>query len=134
MSEVLTLLLFCSILKELKAIRGATTVSEDSSNFIEEASSELMRLIIESNELLVEDIISILFSITPDLKSANPATAIRKSLGWTSTPMLCVQEAYIEGGLPRCIRALVHISSDKNKKLKHIYLNDAQTLRADWCQ
>lgn len=121
-------------MKEFKAIRGATTVSEDSPSLIEESTSELMKLIIEENKLLVEDIVSILFSITPDLKSANPATAIRKSLGWTSTPMLCVQEAYIEGGLSYCIRVLAHVSINKNKELKHVYLKEAQTLRADWCQ
>jgi len=118
----------------IKAIRTATTVDQDSPELIKDASVEIMSLMLKSNELKLENIISVFFSITPDLKSFNPATAVRENLNWTEIPMICFQEAFIEGGLPYCIRSLIHIQNYQNHEIKHIYLHKAESLRSEWSQ
>lgn len=118
----------------IKAIRTATTVDQDLPELIKAASVEIMSLMLETNQLKLENIISVFFSITPDLKSFNPATAVRENLDWTEIPMICFQEAFIEGGLPYCIRALIHVQNCPKPEIKHIYLHKAQGLRSEWSQ
>ncbi len=120
-------------MKLIKAIRGAITVEEDSKAQIREASVQLISSISQNNALKDLDIISIYFTLTPDLKSLNPATAVRENLNWTNVSMICAQEAFIEGGLPKCIRALLHVYLEENQQVKHLYLKEAQSLRNDWC-
>ncbi len=117
----------------VRAIRAASTVEQDSVDEIKLVSVELIEQVILQNELLKEKIISIYFTLTHDLKSFNPATAIRESLDWNDIVMICAQEAYIEGGLEKCIRALIHVQIDGDKKVQHVYLGRAKSLRADWC-
>lgn len=120
-------------MKLIKAIRGAITVEKDCSTQISEASAELINAIQQNNILQTSDIVSIYFTLTPDLKSLNPATAIRKELNWTNISMICSQEAFIEGGLANCIRVLLHVYLEENQIIKHVYLKEAQALRSDWC-
>ncbi|MDX1920160.1 MAG: chorismate mutase, partial [Candidatus Caenarcaniphilales bacterium] len=119
-------------MKFIKAIRLATTINQDSPAEIRLAVKELLEAMLEDNNLKVEDIISVYFTLTPDVKSLNPATAVREQLQWNSVPMICAQEAFIEGGMQKCIRGLIHASFEEDKKVHHIYQREAKSLRMDW--
>jgi len=115
----------------VRGIRGAITVEKDSSTEILEGTRELLLKIQQENDLHIADIASILFTVTSDLKSAFPARAARL-IGWDKVPLLCFQEIEVPNALPRCIRVLVHVNTDKTQEeIKHIYLKDARQLRQD---
>jgi chorismate mutase len=117
--------------KMVRGLRGATTVSENTKAAILGATSELLERLIAQNQIVISDIASILFSTTADLNAEFPAAAARE-LGFEDTPLLCMTEIPVPGGLPMCIRILLHVNTDKNQKdLKHIYLKDAIKLRPD---
>ncbi|HEY9886629.1 MAG TPA: chorismate mutase [Vampirovibrionales bacterium] len=118
--------------KRPKAIRAATTIKQDKAEEIRLATKELISAVMKENDLQSNDVFSILFSLTPDIKSLNPATAVREELNFTDISMLCAQEAFIENGLPFCIRAMFHVYVNENKQVQHIYKNEAKVLRADW--
>lgn len=84
------------------------------------------------NELAPTDIISALFTVTPDLRSAFPAHAARE-LGWTDVALLCTMEIPVPGAIARCIRVLLHVETTKSRKqLRHVYLRGARALRPEW--
>ncbi|KPU44858.1 chorismate mutase AroH [Oxobacter pfennigii] len=113
------------------AIRGAITVKEDTKEEIYKATSDLLKSIIEKNSLNTDDIISIFFTCTRDLKSAYPAVAAR-SLGITNAGLMCFNEMYVEGSLTRCIRVLINANKViSQKEVKHIYMEGAVVLRPD---
>lgn len=115
----------------VRGIRGATTVGSDTVEEVLEATRELLEIIREENEFAVEDIASALFTVTADVRSVFPAAAAR-SIGWDKVPLLCFQEIEVPDALERCIRVLVHVNTDKRQdEIKHIYLKEAQSLRAD---
>ena len=92
---------------------------------------DLITGIIEANEIVVDDVASILFSTTADLNAEFPAVAAR-NLGFTNTALECLVEMNVPGSLARCIRVLMHVNSDKQQKeIRHIYLKNAKSLRAD---
>lgn len=114
------------------AIRGATTVEANNKEQILKESAILIENIIEKNELELEDIISICFTMTRDLDKVYPAVAVRELLNITDIPLLNFEEKYIVGSLPMCIRVLMHINSEKSKSdIKHVYLKNAKDLRND---
>lgn len=114
------------------AIRGATTVSSNTKEEILKESAVLIKEIIDKNKLDTDDIISIYFTMTKDLDKVYPAVAVREILNITDVPLLNFEEKYIEGSLKKCIRAMMYINSNKNKKdIKHIYLNKSKVLRKD---
>ena len=117
----------------IKALRAATTVQEDTQEQIKLSVKELIQEIIKLNNLTQENIISVQFSITKDIRSFNPATALRQELNWSQVPMFCAQEPDIENSLAFCIRAIIYIQdySENPKNLKHVYLKEAKNLRAD---
>jgi monofunctional chorismate mutase len=116
------------------AVRGATTVDADSKLEINEAAKELILKIIQKNEISIDDIISIIFTCTRDLKSAYPAEAARE-LGIKYAGLLCLQEMYVENSLERCIRMMVQVNEEKSQNdVKHIYLKNAVNLRRDLLQ
>ena len=118
--------------RHLGAIRGATTVDEDDASAIRAATAELLRRIVALNELAPADIISALFTVTPDLRSAFPAHAARE-LGWTDVALLCTMEIPVPGAIARCIRVLLHVETTKSRKqLRHVYLRGARALRPEW--
>lgn len=118
--------------RHLGAIRGATTVDEDDASAIRAATAELLRRIVALNELAPADIISALFTLTPDLRSAFPAHAARE-LGWTDVALLCTMEIPVPGAIARCIRVLLHVETTKSRKqLRHVYLRGARALRPEW--
>ena len=94
-------------------------------------TSALIDVIMSKNEILSDDLISVLFTTTPDLTAAFPAKAARQ-LGLLDTPLMCAQELNVKGALPRCIRVMIHAYSSKAKRdIKHVYLNEAVSLRVD---
>ena len=115
----------------MRGIRGATTVSSDTVEEVLQATRELLELIRSDNDFAIEDIASALFTVTADVRSVFPAAAAR-SIGWDKVPLLCFQEIEVPDALPRCIRVLVHVNTDKRQEdIKHIYLKEAQSLRTD---
>lgn len=118
--------------RHLGAIRGATTVDRDDASAVRAATAELLRRIVALNELAPTDIISALFTVTPDLRSAFPAHAARE-LGWTDVALLCTMEIPVPGAIARCIRVLLHVETTKSRKqLRHVYLRGARALRPEW--
>lgn len=115
----------------VRAVRGATTVENNSAADILEATAELLMKAVEVNGINPEDIISIIFSVTGDLDAAFPAAAARE-LGWTGIALMCTNEIPVPGSLEKCIRVLIHINTDKkNEEIKHVYLREARILRPD---
>ncbi len=113
------------------AIRGATSVEEDNPRLITEATRELLEKIVERNWLEVDEIVSVLFTVTTDLKSHFPAVAARE-MGWVGVPLLCASEIPVNGSLPRCLRTLVQVELRAPRPLDtHVYLRDAVALRPD---
>ncbi len=116
----------------VRGIRGATTVESDDPALIRAAARELMEEILRRNQITnFDDVISAVFTTTEDLVSAFPAEAAR-AMGMNQVPLLCAQEIPVTGSMPRCIRVLLHVNSDrKPKEIEHVYLRDAQKLRPD---
>ncbi len=116
---------------KVRGVRGATTSDSNSREDILLAAHELITGIIEANDIVVDDVASILFSTTADLNAEFPAVAAR-NLGFTNTALECLVEMNVPGSLARCIRVLMHVNSDKQQKeIRHIYLKNAKSLRAD---
>ncbi|HEY1407286.1 MAG TPA: chorismate mutase [Spirochaetota bacterium] len=115
----------------LRGIRGAITVDENNSRAIAAATREMLSEIIEKNNLTVDDIASVYFSATEDIDAAYPAVAARE-IGFSLVPLFCVQEMKVIGSLPRCIRALVHVNTERTpSEIHHVYLRGASSLRPD---
>ena len=115
----------------VRAIRGATTVENNDREEIIEATKEMLETIISENNIKTEDMVSVIFTITPDLDKVFPAVAARK-MGIVDVPLLDMSEPEIDGALKKCIRILMHINSDKqNKDMVHAYLRGATVLRPD---
>ena len=114
-----------------RGIRGATTVDKNDKESIITASKELLEQIIKANNVNVDDIAMVWFTTSNDLNAEFPAVAAR-GLGWTRTAMLCGHEMNVPGSLPRCIRVLMLVNTDKrNDELIHVYLHEAEKLRPD---
>ena len=117
--------------RSVRAIRGATTVPADNPSHIREAVTELLEAVLDDNDVAPVDIISAIFTTTPDLVSEFPAHAARL-YGWTDIPLICAQELPVPGALPRCIRVMVHCETRRARhEMRHVYLRDAVLLRAD---
>jgi chorismate mutase len=115
----------------LQGIRGATTVERNDAREILAATDELLRALIETNELEPDDIVSALFTVTHDLDAAFPARAAEE-YGWNIVALLHATEIPVPGSLPRCIRLLVHAyTSHPRGEIKHCYLRGATVLRPD---
>ncbi|GMA60868.1 chorismate mutase [Alicyclobacillus fastidiosus] len=117
---------------KVRGIRGATTVSADTSEDIFTATKELIEEIIRLNDIEVDDVASVLLTLTPDLSAAFPARAVRSLPGWQWVPLMCAQEIGVPDALPRSIRVLLHVNTDKKQEeLVHAYLGEAVQLRPD---
>ncbi len=116
----------------LRGIRGATTVEQDKPSLIYQATQELLKAILEANDINDFNLItSIFFSATPDLTSSFPAEAAR-AMGMDFVPLMCNQEMAVPNSLSRTIRAMVHVHTSKSQtEVKHIYLREAVQLRPD---
>jgi chorismate mutase len=114
----------------LYALRGANTVPANEADAILAATDELMRELMERNQLEAEAMVSCIFTLTEDLDAEFPAVAARR-LGLHSVPLLCAREVPVPGSMPRVIRVLVHYYADEQHQPRHVYLGEARGLRAD---
>jgi chorismate mutase len=116
------------------AVRGATQVDADDRDQILEATAELVTEVMTRNALTTDDVISVIFTATPDLTAEFPALAARK-LGFHDVPLLCASEIDVPHALPRVIRLMAHIQSDRPRSdVQHVYLRGATALRIDIAQ
>ena len=114
-----------------RGVRGATTVESNTREEILTATRQLLALMIRRNRIDPVDVASAYFTVTPDIDAEFPALAARQ-LGWLEVPMICGNEMAMTGGVPRCIRILVHWNTDKSQsEIHHVYTRDAVTLRPD---
>lgn len=116
---------------QMRGIRGATTVMENTKDEISKATQELLQHMVQKNNIVLDSICAIFFTVTSDLNANFPATAARE-LGWVSIPFLCSTEIPVPGSLAKCIRILILLNTDQEQaEIHHIYLNNAQKLRPD---
>ncbi|HEY0816641.1 MAG TPA: chorismate mutase [Pseudonocardia sp.] len=115
----------------VRAIRGAIQIDADTRDAVLEGSAELVRTVLTRNALTPDDIISILFTATPDLTSEFPAYAARL-LGLTDVPLMCATEMAVPGAMPRVLRLLAHVETGLARAdVRHVYLRGAAALRSD---
>ncbi|MBD1823931.1 chorismate mutase [Cyanobacteria bacterium FACHB-DQ100] len=117
----------------VRAIRGATTASENTIEAIREAVIELLDELETCNQLDPEEIVSATFTVTKDLDAIFPAAIARERSHWANVPLIDVQQMHVQGSLERCIRFLIHFNTpDPDVKIHHPYLRQAKNLRPDW--
>jgi chorismate mutase len=115
----------------VRALRGATTVDSDTPEQVTERILALLEAMLERNGVAHEDLISIIFTATPDVVSMFPATGARQ-LGLGDVPLICARELDVVGATPRCLRVLMHIYTARARgELHHVYLEGARELRDD---
>ena len=115
-------------------IRGATSVAKNDEAAILEATQELLDKMCTANEIPIEQIVSVIFTVTSDLNAVYPARAAR-DMGWQQTPLLCTADMDVPGSLPRCVRVLMHVDIDRPQaEVRHVYLGEARSLRPDWAK
>jgi chorismate mutase len=118
----------------VRAIRGATQVDANEREAVLAGTTELVSEVMARNGLVPGDVISVLFTATPDLNAEFPALAARK-LGFEDVPLLCAAEIGVPGAMPRVIRLLMHVETSRPRSaLAHVYLRGAVALRLDIAQ
>ncbi len=115
----------------VRAVRGATQLEVDDREHLLERVAELVLDVMEANDLVVDDFISVIFTATSDLHSEFPAYAARR-LGFGDVPLICARELEIEGSMPRVVRLMAHVETDLERAdITHVYLHGAALLRKD---
>jgi chorismate mutase len=115
----------------LLALRGATTCDTDTKEEIDRKTQALVQAMLERNDILHDDLVSIIFTATDDLTAEFPAVAARE-LGLGDVPLLCARELAVTHGMPRTIRVMMHFYGEQSRKeLHHVYLEGARSLRDD---
>lgn len=115
----------------VRAVRGATQLEVDDREHLLERVAELVLDVMEANDLVVHDFISVIFTATSDLHSEFPAYAARR-LGFGDVPLICARELEIEGSMPRVVRLMAHVETDLERAdITHVYLHGAALLRKD---
>lgn len=115
----------------VRAVRGATQLDEDTREHMLERVAEMVLDVMGSNDLSVDDFISIFFTATEDLNAEFPAYAARR-LGFDDVPLMCARELEIEGSMPRVVRMLAHVETHLSRaEVTHVYLHGAARLRRD---
>ncbi|HEV3213515.1 MAG TPA: chorismate mutase [Acidimicrobiales bacterium] len=115
----------------VRALRGATAVDEDTAEQVAERTTELLGELLVRNGVAHDDLISILFTATPDVRSMFPAAAAR-TLGLGAVPLLCATEIDVAGAMPRVLRVLLHLHTERPRDaLHHVYLHGTSLLRDD---
>jgi len=118
----------------VRAIRGAIQLDVDEREHVLSATRELVVAVLEANALTKDDVISIMFTATHDVRSEFPAVAARE-LGLGDVPLMCAQELDIVGAMPRVIRLMAHVNTTlPRNQITHIYLRGATALRRDLAQ
>jgi chorismate mutase len=115
----------------IRALRGATTFDVDEEEHVHERVLALLEAMFDRNDIQHDDLISVLFTATGDLHSTFPAAAARK-FGLGDIPLICARELDINGAPPRCIRVMMHLTTERSRtELRHVYLEGAVGLRDD---
>ncbi|MDQ1712763.1 MAG: chorismate mutase [Frankiaceae bacterium] len=115
----------------VRAVRGATQVDRDERDAVLDAAGELVTAVLDRNAIAATDLISVIFTATPDLTSEFPAYAARR-LGITDVPLLCATEIDVPGSMPRVLRLLAHFETPLDRgEIRHVYLHGAAALRTD---
>jgi chorismate mutase len=115
----------------VRAIRGAIQVDADDRDAILEGTTELVTAVIGRNGLTADDVISVIFTVTPDLTAAFPALAARE-LGFDMVPLMCATEIPVRDALPRVVRLMAHVDTGRPRaRIQHVYLRGAAALRQD---
>lgn len=118
----------------VRAVRGAVQLDVDEAEHMHQQVTELLTAMMERNSLSTDDLISVVFTATPDLHSDFPAVGARK-IGITDVPLICAQELDVPGALPRVVRIMAHVETDRSKAdISHVYLGAAAALRRDIAQ
>ncbi|MBY0449129.1 MAG: chorismate mutase [Cyanobacteria bacterium] len=126
----------------LKAVRGATTIPTatplegDPRQVYRDALLSLVKILLEKNHIASEQILSVFFTVTPDLTAYSPAKIVREAMGWDTVAIMCAQEPVIEDFPDRCVRILIQWEPSSQEAaaqpVSHAYLNNAAGLRPDW--
>jgi chorismate mutase len=115
----------------VRAVRGATQLTADTREEMLERVAEMVTEVMTSNDLDVDDFISVIFTATSDLVSEFPAYAAR-GLGFGEVPLICARELEIDGSMPRVVRMMAHVETDRARsEITHVYLHGAAALRSD---
>jgi chorismate mutase len=115
----------------LRALRGATTIEVDEVEHLTTRMVELFEELFDRNGVDHDDVVSILFTATDDIRCTFPATAARK-YGLGDVPLICARELDVEGGTPMCVRVMLHLETDRSRgELHHVYQHGASNLRDD---
>jgi len=115
----------------VRALRGATTCVTDSADEITVVTQELLIAMLERNEIDHDDVISVVFTTSPDLTATFPATAAR-GIGFGDVPLICASEIDVPGAMARTVRVMMHAYSTRARnEMRHVYLRGAQGLRDD---
>lgn len=115
----------------MRALRGATSVDHNDATAIVDATAALLEEMLAANGVDRADLVSLIFTATPDLTAAFPAAGARR-IGISDVPLLCAAEIPVEGAVARVVRVLMHVLTDKGKDaLRHVYLGEARRLRMD---
>ena len=118
----------------IRAIRGAITLDLDERDHLHERTRELVEAIMRENALVPDDVISVIFTCTPDIVSDFPAAAARV-MGFGAVPLMCAQEMAVPGALPLVVRVMMHADVDRPRdQIVHVYLRGAVALRRDLAQ
>ena len=118
----------------VRAIRGAIQVDTDDRDAILDATAELVTAVMTRNDLTPDDVISVLFTVTPDLTAEFPALAARK-LGFHAVPLMCAMEIPVAHAMARVVRLMAHVDTDRPRaEIQHVYLRGAVALRRDIAQ
>ena len=118
----------------VRAIRGAVQVEANEREAIIEATAELVAEVLARNDLVTGDVISVLFTATPDLTAEFPALAARKT-GFQDVPLLCATEIGVPAAMPRVVRLLMHVDTERPRaEVRHVYLRGTAALRLDIAQ
>jgi len=119
---------------QMRAIRGATTASENSADAIASAVTEMLDDVEARNQLDPAQIVSVTFSVTRDLDAIFPAAIARRRPQWDCVPLLDVQQMHVEGALDHCIRLMMYVPlSVTQRDVNHAYMRGARALRPDLC-
>lgn len=115
----------------VRGVRGATTVDHNTAEEVLAATAHLLQALIKANEIIEDDVASVIFTTTPDLDAAFPAKAAR-DLGWHRTALMGAQEVGVPNGILKCIRILIHWNTERTlDEIQHVYMRGAMALRPD---
>lgn len=123
------------LIMNVRGIRGAATVESNDALLIKEVTLEMVKDIVNQNNVNPADISCVFITVTQDLDQAFPAQAIRQLPGWELVPQMCALEVPVKGSLEKCVRLMVLVNTDKTQEeIKHVYKGGAIALRPDLAQ